>query len=526
VTRNLGKHITARLQHAAFPNEPNVDIKSLRNTLDAHRAANRDLLIRKVDGTGHYTRLHKQDAVHHAPLEGKKQAKALRMTEDVLGLEKANPAFKRIKFSASGPAAEDKGGKSIKGITRDLSNLWRLNGGDDSLPTRFRLPWLAHLPDASPAIWMSAVDRLSAEVRAFEQYVSPSEEERRAAEYALSDIIQAIKYADDNLDVDVIGSRASGTADPLSDLDIIVSNPLSPLAMNNLKTPREILDLLENAFRGGRRNVDSALRPVEVIINVKHAKVPILVCRHIPSGLPVQVQSTPRAYDNTEYVKAFQREYPTLRSLFKILKQVLAMRGLNVGNHGGLTSYPLINMIVAALKFSEGRIHQLDAGRQLLFFLDMYAEIDFSTKGISTRPVQYFPKYIGHKQKSLSKTGGESAPAIFEEELAGQRRMGVCLKKNIHLMTLQDPANPLNDLGKSTYMIKDIQALFIDIRAKLKQAMAEWEDSGSVPSLAKDRSSPRSLLDPCVGGDYRIYEHERSDLQLLGRKALESPKRG
>lgn len=524
--RTGGRYTTVRTHHAVFPDEPSIDIKSLRNTLDAHRDANRDSLIRKVDETGSFTRLHNQNAFRPTSLELKKQANTRRMGENSSKPERTNTSIKRIKTRAAGLRAKGDRRPSNKGITRDLSSVWRPSDGDDSLATRSRLPWLAHLPEPQPGVWTSAVDRLSAEIRAFEQYVSPSDEERRAAENALSDVIQAIQYADENLDVDVIGSRASGTADPLSDLDINVSNPLSPTSMNSIKTPVQILDLLERAFRGGRRKTTLKFRPVEVIINVRNANVPILVCRHILSGLPVQIQSTPRTFDNTEYVKVFQREYPTLRSLFKVLKQTLAMRGLNIGSHGGLTSYPLINMIVAALKFSEGRMHQLDVGSQLLFFLDMYTEIDFSAQGISTRPVQFFPKYVSHKQKRLPKTGEESTalPSIFEKELAAQRRMGVCSRTNLHFMTLQDPANPLNNLGKSAYMIKDIQATLIDIRAKLRQLMAEWDDSAPAPGLATKHSPPRSLLDPCVGGDYRVYEHERNDLQLLGCKELKTSK--
>jgi DNA polymerase sigma len=416
---------------------------------------------------------------------------------------------------------------TIKGIYRDMNILWRPKQDDQTLSKGLRLPWLAHLPDPSSGFSPSAVDRLSAEIQAFEQYGSPSEEEQRAAENALSEIIQAIRYMDDNLDVDIIGSRATGTADPLSDLDLNVSSPLTPASMNRLKTPQEILDLLEKTFRGRHPTIHLESQPVEVVINIRHAKVPILVCRHMASGLPVQIQSTPRTYDSTAYVKAFLQEYPTLKSLFKVVKQLLAMRGLTLGSHGGITSYPLLNMILASLKFCESRFARMDAGNHLLFFLDMFADIDFASAGISTRPLQYFPKNLARNQKKQSKADGVSAAdaaGMFLQELEGQRRMASRRSQGRYLMTLQDPANPFNDLGRSAYMIKDIQTLFIFVRAELKKVMAEWDQFSSPQPSAQDEAQPLSLLEPCVGGDYRVYEHERGDLKLLGRKA-EKPRK-
>jgi len=34
----------------------------------------------------------------------------------------------------------------------------------------------------------------------------------------------------------------------------------------------------------------------------------------------------------------------------------------------------------------------------------------------------------------------------------------------------------------------------------------------------------KSRLEPGVGGDYRIYEHERDDLRKLGRHSMEAKK--
>jgi hypothetical protein len=418
------------------------------------------------------------------------------------------------------PPQKGQFGKGYKGSYRDLSGLWRFKEDESALPTRVRLPWLAHVPSHGARTGPSALDRLSDEIRAFENYIAPAQAEKRAAENALSEIVRAIQIADENLDVDIIGSRATGLDDPLSDLDLNVTSTLSPASLNRLRTPVEILDLLEQAFRGRHRSVRLELRPLDVVVNLRHAKVPILVCQHKQSGLPVQIQSTPRTLDNTDYVKAVLQEYPTLRSLYKVLKQTLAMRGLHIGNHGGLTSYPLIIMIVAALKFSEGKFERMDVARQFLYFLDMYAEVDFSTQGISTRPLGYFPKGIkANEFTQRPLVNDQDSAALYKEELSGQRRMSVPQKGNVQYMTLQDPADPFNELGRNAYQAKDIQETLISLRTQLQEAMAEWDRTVLGRGLSDEHLRSRSLLERCVGGDYRVYESERGELRLVGQRS-------
>ncbi|KAK4939561.1 hypothetical protein LTR10_020167 [Elasticomyces elasticus] len=515
-----GEQTSAGAPPLTFPHEPNIDINSLSNTLDAHREANRTSLIRKVGQTGRSVRLRNDNLPVSDP---SRTQNGKLWPSEVAASPKTrtwNESRKVELFSAR--SDRDTRGKSRRnqGKYREVTLLWQVKEDEEALSTRSRLPWMAFLPKPQDGTWISAVDRLSAEIRAFGEYSTPSEDEKRAAENALSEIIRAIQLADPNLDIDVIGSRASGFDDPLSDLDLNVTNPLSPRAMNKLKTPYEILRFLENAFRGKHRKIHLGACPVDVLLNVRHAKVPILICQHRRSGLPVQIQSTPRAFDNTEYVKAFHKEFPTLRPLFKVIKQILAMRGLNIGSHGGLTSYPLIIMIVAALKFSEGQIERMDAGKQLLYFLDMYTQVDFTSQGISTRPLRYFPKYLGnddHRQKPLAAEKELAATsAIFEKELAGQRRMGVRDKGDLFLMTLQDPADPFNELGKSVYLIKDVQETLIGIRTKLKASMSEWEELQPQPGSSQGQYRTHSLLEPCISGDYRTYEQERNDFAASG----------
>lgn len=487
-------HTRSQKSRTSFTTSPNVDATSLKNTLRAHREANRAPIIRKYDKDGWNVRV--RDSEGEIP--------SRRVTTPT---RPKSP--RRVRLPPFSPQQQS------KGTSREIIALWRVDEDDETLLTRFRLPWLSHLEDDVPNISVTAVDRLSAEIRAFEKYNSPSQEEQDTADLALQDIVEAVKHTGDSLDVDVIGSRATGTADPLSDIDVNVWTPETSATPH---TTPDVLAELSTFLEFRQKSNSPHSSPIEFVMHLKDARVPILVCQHKASGLPIQVQSTPRTYDSTEYVKACLKEYPTLRGLFKVLKQLLRMRGLNVGTHGGITSYPLFVMIVAALKFSEGRFHSTDAGNQLLFFFDMYTEINFSSHGISTRPLQIFSKAQarGWKKSPDHAEGSVVMAEDFERELAGRR--SICFRalkaKKDQVMTLQDPTNPLHDLGVSTFSINDVQETFIRIHHKLKQAMADWDEEMPRPSSLGPPRRAKSLLEPCVGGDYRIYESDRDDLRL------------
>ncbi|KAL6252504.1 hypothetical protein RBB50_000223 [Rhinocladiella similis] len=501
------EHPKTSLPTSPFRNEPNVDLSSLRNTLEAHRAANRASIIRKIDRSGRSIPLDIGSFLPRGVYTPEHTVPKLRKRKDEYSI-------KHIQGKTRSSSGHN------KGTCRDPSGLWRVEEDNGNLTTRSRMPWLAHITRPQSAPWPSAFDRLADEIRAFEEYSTPSEEEKRAASVALDEIVRAIRIADENLDVAVIGSRKTGLDDPLSDLDLNVTNILSPATMRRFRTPVEILALLERAFSSHRRSAQLPEPPLDVVINIRHARVPILVCHHRQTGLPVQIQSTPRALDNTEYVKAFLHEYPTLRSLYKVLKQLLVMRALHLGSQGGLTSYPLIIMIVAALKFCEGRFDRTDVARQFLFFLDMYTDIDFYAQGISTRPLGYFPKHIKEKeflQRPLLKD--VQSAALYAEEIKGQHRMSVQHQMKRYRMTLQDPADPSNELGGGVHQIRDIQETLIRLRTQIKEAMTKWDGLEHLEqSLSEEHLRTHSLLESCVSGDYRVYETERNELRMCIRK--------
>jgi DNA polymerase sigma len=486
---------------------PNVDVNSLENTLKAHRDVNRAPSIRKIRGIGQSAQI--RDPEIGIPAEKVKVP------------QKAGQ-FKRIaldKFTAA------------RGTSRDLDALWKIHDTDKNPPLQYRLPWLRHLENERGVSHASAADRLAAEIRAFEKYFTPTQEEQHVAEGAINDLVATVKDIDATYVVDVIGSRSTNLAEPLSDIDLNICPPKKSDTTKLFETDAQVLILnkLHRALRNSSsKSKSSAPARFDVQYFVKHARVPILLCSHQASGLAVQVQCTPRTEDSREHVKAALKEFPSLRSLFKVLKQALQMRGLTVGSCGGITSYPLLQMIVAALKLSEARFHPNDVANHFLHFLEFYSDIDFSMYGISTEPLELFSKRSAteraseHGTEQSTKRRKRRGQSHSKEQGTFKGRIqNRTIEGDRYLMTLQDPANPVNDLGKSCYRINDVQETLIAIRATMLRSMATW-DSHSAANRSDQSPGVRSLLEPCIGGDYRVYEYERDDLRILGRKTMDT----
>lgn len=482
--------------------DPLVDVNSLANTLDAHRAANRapDLQARYfVDDEGNSFPVYR--------------VRGDRPSYNV-GIRK-HPGSRSFRGSVSpGPIGN--------GRVADITTQWTLDAHSKT-PTAYRMPWTRNYKKSlSDSAWRSSEEQLSKEIEAFEAYVSPTKDEQCAAELALSDLRQVVKNTNKHMDMDVIGSRTTGTADPLSDIDVNLSLPVTPSTMKSQIQPDQILIAIRSSINGWRRNHQNQECPIESVLHVKKAVVPILLCRHKRTGLPIQIQSTPRTFDSTEYVRSFLKEFPTLRSLFKVLRQVLHMRDLHNGQHGGLTSYPLLNMIVASLKLSEGKYSSSNSGAHLLHFLDLYCDIDFATTGISTRPLGLFSKTKGVQTEAQR---AAIASGLYTTEIQGQQHMILRSKKSGSKMVLQDPANPMNNLGKSAFRIRDVQETLIHLRNQLKVAMEKWDETqeqaghmtlnvkASNPNPNRGQSVLRALLE----GDYRLYEYDRSDIRRAVR---------
>lgn len=466
---------------------------SLEDTLQNHREANR-----------------KRRAVDGVPIEEIKSASGREEVQRLLrsiGQPKVYPATRHVALSQSRTAGSD---KQYAGESRGLTWEWR---DSTALPVGLRLPWMREL-EKEPTIQhnVPATQRLNDELRMCERYFSPSSAELRAARRAFYEIRSVISEATDHRDIkfELIGSRATSLDAPLSDLDINLK-----IAGWQVANDEKRLAVLQKLARNLKfpKLASVGTDDISFRMFLRKSAVPIIECVHIPSTLMFQVQFSQTGYESLELTKAFVAEYPTLRSLYLVLRQMLAMRGLNIGRHGGITSYPLLNMIVASLKVGSASKDHSALGAQFLEFLDFFSEIDFAAKAIRYYPPSTHGDDLGlDLEPSRTVSNQYSIDPVTAQPILRNIRSGP--KIGERLMSLQDPADSTNDLGRAAYLIKHVQETFIEARQQIRQAMKSWDEEYHHRSVMRIHGKP--ILAWCLQGDYSQLEASRRTLVKYG----------
>lgn len=490
-------------------NEPNVYPDSLRETLDAHREANRASLIHKVPEGGKRLRLDLGPVVTKSP-----QITPKKKLQTTLHLR-----FARAKKQQGRRGRGDIKNVEYIGQSRGLVAQWR---NDPSAPLHKRLPWLRQLSAASELSstkQCSASERLTSEILAFHDYILPKPDELAAADQAITAFRLCIASIDPCAHVDLIGSRQTGLATALSDLDFNITHVDGGNSTGLSRDREQAHELLQSLWSKLPKRHNS----IQASAFIDGARVPIITGLHVPTNLKFQIQCTGDVFNSTTYAQECISEYPTLRPLYMILRQMLEIRGLNIGCLGGVGSYPLLIMIVAALKFSEAKIGRREAGKQLCFLLEMYSKIDFYTTAVSLAPLEYVLKGLANGKRPNWKTARHSPDRgphqsaigeLSEDELEGRKWFSHS-RSEPHLMCLQDPSNPGHDLGKQVKLIKHVQAVLIEADLKLRECMGVWDSTDWTQS--SPAKSNLALLDWFVGADHEIYEDERKLLSALGQ---------
>ena len=505
-----------------FENDPDVVPTSLRETLKAHRQSNRTSLIHKITETGERHPLDLKPRLK----KGSKQQTKTTGRDLVLHLQ----LFKSAEMPSR---ARRRKSLDYSGENRMLKTQWLARA---SMPFLSRHPWWTKMPATNKSVAQPpppSSDRLTSEILAFEAFMSPAPDELAAADLALNDLRVCISSIMPSLKIDLVGSRSTGLASPLSDIDLNVTHPKSGTVQSLGEERRQACELLKEIWESlrKRRDFDHGQRSfrVQPSVFIEKARVPIITGFHVPTNLKFQIQCTTDAFSSMEYSKVYVAEYPTLRPLYMVLKHMLDIRGLAGGATGGLGSYPLLIMIVAALRFSEGKIRRKTAGKQLFSFLNMYSNIDFYTNGISLSPLELTLKRLGRHRSASKRAIASSAsnhvpsmPATAELEekpIDGGNSFSVLHPGEPFLMCLQDPSNPTHDLGKQVKMIKHIQAVFIQALRELQNAMNVWE-TGDLSKSPRD-GAKFSMLEWCLSADYSILKVDRDQLKEAVRQNSE-----
>lgn len=476
----------------ALSGDPRIFPDSLRATLDAHREANRSSLIHKVQ---------QEDPVkdaRHAIYKPKIPYTKSAQRADAHVEDDADRVAKGVGMKATrrkkGPWSKG----DYKGQYQAAQNEWKLT---PDLKTNRCKPWLSRLPgdQAKQALSsLTAGERLTAEIRAFQNYMTPTSDESAASDHAVKDVESAMTSLGRDMTVEVVGSRSTGLDMPNSDIDFNICSP-------NLPKEREAFTRGPSPGRPEVRKVaEKHLREVANLMYrdkrftigaVIAARIPIVVATHNQTGLKLQFQCTIERAISEEYARYYQSEYPSLRALYYLVRMILEVRGLSETVNGGLGSYATSMMVVAALKIHEGTYDRKDFGNQYLQFLELFSTTDFYTTGLSVDPPEKFTK---RPPKSSQTTEEKESTELY---MRARKTLAQAKLDQPFLMCLQDPGNFANDLGAKSHRIKHIQVVFTEILRDLKSQMSNWE--------GKENKTDDSLLFKSVGANWSRFRDRR-----------------
>lgn len=288
---------------------------------------------------------------------------------------------------------------------------------DDLRPPEGTPPWApGHDVRVYTAI-KSPMARLHKEIVDLERFVTPTNEEEQARRQAIERVSQIAQSIWPTCTLEPFGSYKTGLYLPTSDVDSVILNSGCD------DEPKEGLKALAIALT--RSGVGSYIQLITT------SKVPIVKFTERTSGvcfdISFEVCGGPAAAD---LVRDEVKRLPALKPLAIVVKLFLQQRDLNEVYTGGLGSYALLVMLISFL-----RQHPYDdnLGFLLLRFFELYGR-------------QMNPDRVGI---SCRNTGG-----FFDKHEAGfTNERGL-------FFAIEDPYDPSNDLGQSTFNAKQIRSAF------------------------------------------------------------------
>ncbi|KAF9732961.1 hypothetical protein PMIN06_009864 [Paraphaeosphaeria minitans] len=301
-------------------------------------------------------------------------------------------------------------------------------------------PWSAKAPQANP----DAMSRLTREINDFYEYAKPTRAETFARKNLVEQIRADVRARLPNHILEVFGSERTGLALALSDIDLrlVKRDDLDQQASDKPPTPEERRDALRNLYDirykvlDGSKNAARYFEPT-----VRHARYPLIGVQDRGSGLEVQVVASNDTAKQRKCIQRYIEEYPYIRQTYAVIKTMLDQRGLSDVFRGGFGSYPLFMMIVVSLQQQQNQ--RRDAAGALINFLYYWAYFRTKEKGVSVSPPGHFDK---------------KENPILTDTLKAKLDAGTIKPLPDYLLSLRDPADETNDLGRKATSILHAQA--------------------------------------------------------------------
>ncbi|KAI7090474.1 hypothetical protein KC356_g1428 [Hortaea werneckii] len=377
------------------------------------------------------------------------------------------------------------------------------------------IPWSQGLTKSQES---SAMERLDFEISAFAAYISPTNEESAARNAITSRVRRSIEKAlgrsNRKIRTDVFGSEQTGLVLAHSDIDVRVSDskwiqedsqPKSGTYYSFGKIMKPLAEKMMHSTEW-------------ICVSFRHSAFPIINAQHRESGIDVQIVCAPPTTPQQEWTAKYMNEIPNLKALYSVLRVMFGVRGLVDVFNGGIGSYGLFMMLVAALKRGERSTKPpVTIGEQLMHFLKFYANFDMQKRGLTLSPVA--KPFLKHDVKDTPLIPYiAAANARGDPFRAGQWAIGRIRPLQPYLLSLQDPAKPTNDLGRKSNAMKHIQETIAELSIVMQENMAAVEVARAHGSAWEGES----LLEPLVGRAHEIFADRRQRVEDWGKAAAQS----
>jgi len=282
----------------------------------------------------------------------------------------------------------------------------------------------------------SPLVRLHGEIVDFCRFLEPTEEEEKERIAAFERVKTAVLTIWPSARFEMHGSFATKMYLPSSDIDACVLD-------SGAKSPVMCLKAL--ALYLARRGEATKIQLITT------AKVPIVKFEETKSKVQFDISfDVANGPASAEIVKKNTRRFPALRPLTTVLKCFLAQRGLNEVYSGGIGSYALLCMIMTFLQLRESIEASEWAGER--------GREDASEGCLGTLLIDFFELY-GRKLNA-------EEIGISCGDKTGSNRFFIKSEKNFYderrpfLLSIQDPQDSENDLGRNSYAWRSVKAAF------------------------------------------------------------------
>ncbi|TRY90875.1 hypothetical protein DNTS_021951 [Danionella cerebrum] len=265
---------------------------------------------------------------------------------------------------------------------------------------------------------------LHEEIKDFYDYISPRPEEEQMRREVVDRIQRVIKDLWPNAEVQVFGSFSTGLYLPTSDIDLVVFGNWETLPLWTLE---EALRQRKVADENSIKVLDKATVPI-IKLTDSYTEVKVDISFNVQNGVKA-----------ANLIKDFKRQYPVLPYLVLVLKQFLLQRELNEVFTGGIGSYSLFLMAVS--------------------FLQMHFREDVcsSNPNLGVLLIEFFELY--GRNFNYLKTGiriKDGGSYVAKDEV----QKGMLDGYRPSMLYIEDPLQPGNDVGRSSYGAMQVKEAF------------------------------------------------------------------